>query len=150
MEGVSVVFYTESMASFPRDFFSYYTIIVQGNFSSFNKILWCNGLLDFILHFILYLHPHCLPISGAKNVIKACRECKVKHLIYNSSADVVFDGSRNICNVDESLPYPNQVCFWLDNLRFCFFSTLRQSFIRFSLTPLFACRKTVWEHGRWP
>ncbi|XP_022874654.1 3beta-hydroxysteroid-dehydrogenase/decarboxylase-like isoform X1 [Olea europaea var. sylvestris] len=74
MEGVSVVFYTESMASFPRDFFSYYTIIVQ----------------------------------GAKNVIKACRECKVKHLIYNSSADVVFDGSRNICNVDESLPYPNQ------------------------------------------
>lgn len=28
--------------------------------------------------------------SGAKNVITACRDCKVKRLIYNSSA-VVFD-----------------------------------------------------------
>ncbi|KAL2463445.1 3beta-hydroxysteroid-dehydrogenase/decarboxylase isoform 3 [Forsythia ovata] len=73
MGGVSAVFYTESIASFPRDFFSCYTIIVQ----------------------------------GAKNVVKACRECKVKHLIYNSSADVVFDGSRNLCNGDESLPYPS-------------------------------------------
>ncbi|GFY92775.1 3-beta hydroxysteroid dehydrogenase/isomerase family protein [Actinidia rufa] len=43
--------------------------------------------------------------SGAKNVINACRECKVKQLIYNSSADVVFDGLHDICNGDESLPY---------------------------------------------
>ncbi|OVA11072.1 3-beta hydroxysteroid dehydrogenase/isomerase [Macleaya cordata] len=45
-------------------------------------------------------------IQGTKNVINACRECKVKRLIYNSSADVVFDGSRDIQNGDESLPYP--------------------------------------------
>ncbi|XP_057958057.1 3beta-hydroxysteroid-dehydrogenase/decarboxylase isoform X2 [Malania oleifera] len=45
-------------------------------------------------------------VKGVKNVISACRECKVKQLIYNSSADVVFDGSRDIHGGDESLPYP--------------------------------------------
>ncbi|XP_015952120.1 3beta-hydroxysteroid-dehydrogenase/decarboxylase [Arachis duranensis] len=47
-----------------------------------------------------------LIVQGAKNVISACRECKVKRLIYNSSADVVFDGFHDIHNGDESLPYP--------------------------------------------
>ncbi|CAK7322649.1 unnamed protein product [Dovyalis caffra] len=46
-------------------------------------------------------------VQGAKNVINACRECKVRQLIYNSSADVIFDGSHDICNGDESLP-----CHW--------------------------------------
>ncbi|XP_021752087.1 3beta-hydroxysteroid-dehydrogenase/decarboxylase-like [Chenopodium quinoa] len=45
-------------------------------------------------------------VQGAKNVINACRECKVKRLIYNSSADVVFDGSHHIRKGDESMPYP--------------------------------------------
>lgn len=46
-------------------------------------------------------------VQGAKNVINACRECKVGKLIYNSSADLIFDGSHDICNGDESLP-----CYW--------------------------------------
>ncbi|KAJ6419074.1 hypothetical protein OIU84_029224 [Salix udensis] len=46
-------------------------------------------------------------VQGAKNVINACRECKVRQLIYNSSADIIFDGSRDICNRDESFP-----CHW--------------------------------------
>ncbi|CAL5403691.1 unnamed protein product [Camellia sinensis] len=48
--------------------------------------------------------------SGAKNVINACQECKVKRLIDNSSADVVFDGSYDINNGDESLLYAWKVC----------------------------------------
>lgn len=48
--------------------------------------------------------------SGAKNVINACRECNVKRLIYNSTADVVFDGSHDINSGDESLPYAWKVC----------------------------------------
>jgi len=50
--------------------------------------------------------------SGAKNVISACRECRVKRLIYNSSADVVFDGLHDIRNGDESLAYPWKVWFY--------------------------------------
>ncbi|CAO2821825.1 unnamed protein product [Amaranthus hypochondriacus] len=45
-------------------------------------------------------------VQGAKNVINACRECKVRRLIYNSSADVIFDGSHHIRKGDESMPYP--------------------------------------------
>ncbi|KAK4566607.1 hypothetical protein RGQ29_002751 [Quercus rubra] len=45
-------------------------------------------------------------VQGAKNVINACRECKVRRLIYNSSADVVFDGLHDINNGDETLRYP--------------------------------------------
>ncbi|KAK6146320.1 hypothetical protein DH2020_020189 [Rehmannia glutinosa] len=76
IEGVSVVFYTDSMDSLPPDFYCCYKIIVQ----------------------------------GAKNVVNACRECKVKRLIYNSSADVIFDNVHDVRGGDESLPYSGQ--FW--------------------------------------
>ncbi|KAH6833415.1 hypothetical protein C2S53_012637 [Perilla frutescens var. hirtella] len=49
-------------------------------------------------------------VQGAKNVVNACRECNVKRLIYNSSADVVFDDVHDIHGGDESLPYSGQ--FW--------------------------------------
>lgn len=53
---------------------------------------------DFFLSYTLI-------VQGAKNVVNACRECKVKRLVYQSTADVVFDGSHDIDNGDESLPY---------------------------------------------
>lgn len=53
---------------------------------------------DFFLSYTLI-------VQGAKNIVNACRECKVKRLVYQSTADVVFDGSRDIDNGDESLPY---------------------------------------------
>ncbi|KAH9727484.1 3beta-hydroxysteroid-dehydrogenase/decarboxylase isoform 3 [Citrus sinensis] len=46
-------------------------------------------------------------VQGAKNVVTACRECKVRRLVYNSTADVVFDGSHDIHNGDETL-----TCCW--------------------------------------
>lgn len=52
--------------------------------------------------------------SGAKNVISACRECKVKRLVYNSSADVVFD---DLHNGVKSSAYQWKVRFCL----YCFF-----------------------------
>lgn len=65
-------------------------------------------------------------VSGVKNVINACQECKVKRLIYNSSGDVVFDGSHDICNGDESLPCPWKVCAFLE-FSFWFLSSLQAS-----------------------
>ncbi|KAL8238707.1 hypothetical protein R6Q59_015274 [Mikania micrantha] len=44
-------------------------------------------------------------VQGVKNVIKACQECKVKRLIYNSTADVVLDNSHDIHNGNETLLY---------------------------------------------
>lgn len=71
IEGSSVVFYVESTTSNMHDFYSCYTVIVQ----------------------------------GTKNIINSCRECKVKRLIYNSTADVIFDGTHDVINGDECLPY---------------------------------------------
>ncbi|KAL5703416.1 3beta-hydroxysteroid-4alpha-carboxylate 3-dehydrogenas(decarboxylating) [Ranunculus cassubicifolius] len=47
-----------------------------------------------------------ITVQGTKNVIHACRECKVERLVYNSSADVVFDGKHDIVNGDDSMSYP--------------------------------------------
>ncbi|KAJ0672610.1 putative 3-beta-hydroxysteroid-4-alpha-carboxylate 3-dehydrogenase (decarboxylating) [Helianthus annuus] len=75
IEGSSVVFYVNDDSSCNHDFFSGYTIIVQ----------------------------------GVKNVISACQECKVKRLIYNSTADVVLDNSHDIHNGNETLLYATTV-----------------------------------------
>ncbi|RDY12678.1 3beta-hydroxysteroid-dehydrogenase/decarboxylase isoform 3, partial [Mucuna pruriens] len=58
-----------------------------------------------------------LIVQGAKNVISACRECRVKRLIYNSSADVVFDGLHDIYDEDESLAYPWKIDNMLSDLK---------------------------------
>jgi nucleoside-diphosphate-sugar epimerase len=46
-------------------------------------------------------------VEGTKNVIKACRELKIRHLIFTSSASVVYRG-KNSEGHDESLPYPKK------------------------------------------
>ncbi|KVH87768.1 3-beta hydroxysteroid dehydrogenase/isomerase [Cynara cardunculus var. scolymus] len=56
----------------------------------------CNN--DFFLGYTII-------VQGVKNVIGACRECKIKRLIYTSTADVVFDGSHDIHNGNETLLY---------------------------------------------
>ncbi|KAG0550779.1 hypothetical protein BDA96_01G366900 [Sorghum bicolor] len=47
-------------------------------------------------------------VIGTKNVIGACKICKVKRLIHTSSSAVVFDGVHGLFNVNESLPYPDK------------------------------------------
>ncbi|XP_074320059.1 3beta-hydroxysteroid-dehydrogenase/decarboxylase [Silene latifolia] len=56
-------------------------------------------------------------VQGAKNVVNACRDCKVRRLVYNSSADIVFDGSHHLVNVNESMPYPWQFVDKLTELK---------------------------------
>ncbi|CAD6211485.1 unnamed protein product [Miscanthus lutarioriparius] len=47
-------------------------------------------------------------VIGTKNVIDACKICKVKRLIHTSSSAVVFDGVHGLFDVNESLPYPDK------------------------------------------
>jgi nucleoside-diphosphate-sugar epimerase len=46
-------------------------------------------------------------VRGTKQLIESCRKNGVKHLVFTSSASVVFAG-KSIINGDESLPYPNK------------------------------------------
>ncbi|KAF8041368.1 hypothetical protein BT93_A0087 [Corymbia citriodora subsp. variegata] len=64
-----------------------------------------------------FYNSYMIMVQGVKNVINACRECKVKRLIYNGSADVVFNGSRDIIGGSESLPYPWKYADMLSDLR---------------------------------
>ncbi|PHU24620.1 3beta-hydroxysteroid-dehydrogenase/decarboxylase isoform 3 [Capsicum chinense] len=56
-------------------------------------------------------------VQGAKNIIAACQECKVKRLLYNSSADVVLDSWQDIHGGDESLPYSSKFVNMVTDLK---------------------------------
>lgn len=44
-------------------------------------------------------------VIGTRNVIRACRDARVRNLVYTSSPSVIHDGS-DLTGVDESYPYP--------------------------------------------
>lgn len=46
-------------------------------------------------------------VTGTRNVITACRSCRVPMLVYTSSPSVVFDG-KDMEGVNESVPYPTR------------------------------------------
>lgn len=46
-------------------------------------------------------------VAGTDNVLNACRDGSVKHLVYTSSPSVVFDGTSED-GIDESAPYPER------------------------------------------
>ena len=93
-----------------------YLIMVQGNGSLISVQKFILASLFFALKIFKEVMIVCITAfhSGAKNVINACRECKVRRLIYNSSADVVFDGLHDINNGDETLRYPWKVWLFLE------------------------------------
>ncbi len=45
-------------------------------------------------------------VGGTRNVLAACREAGVPKLVYTSTPSVVF-GENDLCDVDESVPYPD-------------------------------------------
>ncbi|KAF7824364.1 3beta-hydroxysteroid-dehydrogenase/decarboxylase isoform X1 [Senna tora] len=58
-----------------------------------------------------------LIVQGTKNLINACWDCRVKRLIYNSSADVIFDGLHDMHDEDESLSCPWKIENMLSDLK---------------------------------
>ncbi len=44
-------------------------------------------------------------VEGTKNIIEACKQQKVKFLIFTSSLDAIFSG-KPLVDIDESIPYP--------------------------------------------
>lgn len=48
---------------------------------------------------------HATNVVGTKNVLAACRRHGVSRLVYTSTPSVVYAG-KDICNGDETLPYP--------------------------------------------
>lgn len=97
----------DSRDSYAHDFYICYTIVVQGNFSPRGHLSALHTYA--ILIFTILIVNEMLCHSGAKNIITACQECKVKRLVYNSSAEVVLNSWQDIHGGDESLPYSSKV-----------------------------------------
>jgi nucleoside-diphosphate-sugar epimerase len=74
----------------------------------------CKGI-DLVIHSAaiidwgIYSEEEVMAINleGTENVISACKENKVGHLVFTSSLDAIYDG-KPLVNVDENHPYPAQ------------------------------------------
>jgi len=73
----------------------------------------CDGI-DIVFHVAAkagiwgsYKEYYSTNVLGTENIVRACREKRIKRLIYTSSASVVFSGT-DIEGSDESLPYPSR------------------------------------------
>jgi len=51
-----------------------------------------------------YKEFHRANVTGTENVLRACRECNIRYLVFTSSPSVVFDG-KDSEGKNESLPY---------------------------------------------
>lgn len=50
-------------------------------------------------------------VTGTENVLKACSELNIRHLIFTSSPSVIFNG-KDSEGENESLPYPSKYSAW--------------------------------------
>lgn len=87
--------------------------VITGNLSDGEAVInACNGM-DIVFHVAAkagiggtFKEFYTANVTGTENIVNACREKKIKWLIFTSSASVVFNGT-DIKGSDESIPYPS-------------------------------------------
>ena len=91
---------------------------IQADITSFDDLCIATKGMDVVFHTAAIL-PMVIGLKnsdfdnvnlkGTENVIAACKECKVKRLVYTSSTDVVLGkGEQGVKNADEDHPLPKQ------------------------------------------
>ncbi len=86
---------------------------IQGDLADPEAVKKAMTQMDIVFHVAAkpgvwgrYEDYHRPNVVGTENVLQACRDLGVGHLVYSSSASVVFNG-RDMAGVDESVPYPD-------------------------------------------
>lgn len=89
-------------------------VVKMGDISDREAVLNACDDIDIVFHVAAkagiwgsYRDYYMTNVRGTENIVYACKEKKIKWLIYTSSASVVFDGI-DINGSNESLPYPSQ------------------------------------------
>jgi nucleoside-diphosphate-sugar epimerase len=86
---------------------------VQGDLADVEAVRRAMTAIDLVFHVAAkpgvwgrYQDYHRPNVTGTENVLRACRERDVRHLVYTSSPSVIFNG-LDMAGVDESVPYPD-------------------------------------------
>jgi sterol-4alpha-carboxylate 3-dehydrogenase (decarboxylating) len=88
---------------------------VRGDIRNFQQVLEACHNMDLVIHSAAIVdwgtkseeEIFAVNVEGTKNIIRACKEQKIKFLVFTSSLDAVFSG-KPLVDIDESLPYPEK------------------------------------------
>ena len=87
--------------------------MIKGDVRDYNNVLQACNNIDVVIHSAAIVdwgtkseeEILSVNVGGTKNIIRACKEQKVKGLVFTSSLDSVFSGKPQI-DIDEKAPYP--------------------------------------------
>jgi nucleoside-diphosphate-sugar epimerase len=88
--------------------------LIRGNIRDYEKVSEVCRNIDVVIHSAAIVdwgtksdeEIYSVNVEGTRNIIRACREQKVKCLVFTSSLDAVFSG-KPLVGIDESHPYPS-------------------------------------------
>ena len=89
--------------------------LIRGDVRDYQKVSEACHNMDLVIHSAAIVDWGTKPeeevfsvnVEGTRNIILACKEQKVKYLVFTSSLDAVFSG-KPLVNIDESIPYPDK------------------------------------------
>ena len=88
---------------------------VKGDVRNYGQLVTACKDMDLVIHSAAIVDWGTKPeveifavnVEGTRNIINACKEQKVKALVFTSSLDAVFSG-KPLVDIDETLPYPEK------------------------------------------
>jgi len=89
--------------------------MVRGDVRDYRQVLDAARNIDIVIHSAAVVdwgtkseeEIFSVNVKGTENMIEACKEQKVKFLVFTSSLDAVFSG-KPLVDIDETLPYPKK------------------------------------------
>ena len=89
--------------------------LVRGDVRNYSQVLEACRDMDLVIHSAAIVdwgtkseeEIFSVNVEGTRNIIQACKEQKVKFLVFTSSLDAVFSG-KPLVDIDESIPYPQK------------------------------------------
>ncbi len=88
---------------------------VRGDIRNYQQVLEACHNIDLVIHSAAVVdwgtksedEVFSVNVEGTKNIIRACKEQRVRFLVFTSSLDAVFSG-KPLIDINESLPYPEK------------------------------------------
>ena len=105
----------DSYIPYPEDRSGEVCSYIQADICSYEDMRLCARGMEAVFHAGSFTPQHILKkktdlhlhnVTGTENIVRVCRECKVKRLIYTSSSKVVVGKKWKQQQASENVPYP--------------------------------------------